>query len=114
MKQGGQMEGKGLGKRINMARKERGYTADRLSELCSINATYLRQIEGGTKVPSLPVFINICNTLKISPDYLLRDSLTDNDIRKIRELTELWESTPPSQQERASAMIRAVLERKKE
>lgn len=60
MKHGGQMDEKGLGKRINMARKERGYTADRLSELCSINATYLRQIEGRTKVPSLPVFINIC------------------------------------------------------
>ena len=39
MKQGGQMDEKGLGKCINMARKERGYTADRLSELCSINAT---------------------------------------------------------------------------
>ena len=114
MKQGGKMDEKGLGKRINMTRKERGYTADRLSELCSINATYLRQIEGGTKVPSLPVFINICNALKISPDYLLRDSLTDNDISKIRELTELWESTPPSQQEIATAMIQAVLERKKE
>ena len=66
------MEGKGLGRRINMVRKDRGFTADRLSELCNINATYLRQIEGGTKVPSLPVFINICNALKISPDYLLR------------------------------------------
>ena len=111
---GGYMEEKGLGKRINMARKERGYTADRLSELCSINATYLRQIEGGTKVPSLPVFINICNALKISPDYLLRDSLTDNDVSKIRELTELWESTSPNQQEIATAMIQAVLERKKD
>ena len=112
MKWVGIMEGKGLGRRINMVRKDRGFTADRLSELCNINATYLRQIEGGTKVPSLPVFINICNALKISPDYLLRDSLTDNDVSKIRELTELWESTPPSQQEIAVAMIRAVLERK--
>ncbi len=99
------MDEKGLGKRINMARKERGYTADRLSELCSINATYLRQIEGGTKVPSLPVFINICNALKISPDYLLRDSLTDNDVSRIRELTELWESTQPSQQEMGVSVI---------
>lgn len=61
---GGIMEIKGLGKRINMVRKDRGFTADRLSELCNINATYLRQIEGGTKLPSLPVFINICNALK--------------------------------------------------
>lgn len=108
------MERNDFGKRINMVRKDRGITAEKLSEACNINATYLRQIEGGTKVPSLPVFINICNALKISPDYLLRDSLTDNDVSKIRELTELWESTSPSQQEIAAAMIQAVLERKKE
>ena len=114
MKWVGIMETKGLGKRINMVRKDRGFTADRLSELCSINATYLRQIEGGTKVPSLPVFINICNALKISPDYLLRDALGDNEVSDIRELAELWESTSPSQQEIAAAMIRAVLERRDE
>ncbi len=92
------MEGKGLGRRINMVRKDRGFTADRLSELCNINATYLWQIKGGTKVPSLPIFINICNALE------------DNQVSKIRELAELWESTSPSQQEITVAMIRAVLE----
>lgn len=60
------MERKGLGKRINEVRKDRGFTADKLSELCNINATYLRQIEGGVKMPSLPVFIDICNALRIS------------------------------------------------
>ena len=49
---------KGLGRRINMVKKDQGATADRLSELCNINATYLRQIEGRTKVPRLPEFIN--------------------------------------------------------
>lgn len=104
------MERKKLGKRINMVRKDRGFTADRLSELCHINATYLRQIEGGSKMPSLPVFIDICNALKISPDYLLRDMLAENEVSRIRELAELWENTSPSQQEIATAMIRAVLE----
>ena len=110
----GIMEGKGLGRRINMVRKDRGFTADRLLKLCNINATYLRQIECGTKVPSLPVFINICNALKIPPDYLLRDALEDNQISKIRELAKLWESTSPSQQEITVAMIRAVLEQKED
>lgn len=64
------MEKNGLGKRINAVRKDRGLTADRLSEMCNINATYLRQIEGGVKMPSLSVFIDICKALKISPDYL--------------------------------------------
>lgn len=108
------MEGKGLGRRINMVRKDRGFTSDKLSELCNINATYLRQIEGGAKMPSLPVFIDICNALKISPDYLLQDVLVGNDVSRIRELAELWESTSPSQQEIATAMIRAVLERKED
>ena len=105
------MEEKGLGRRINTARKDRRLTADKLSEMCHINATYLRQIGGGTKMPSLSVFIDICNALKISPDYLLQDVLVENEISKIKELAELWKSTSPSEQEIATAMIRAVLER---
>lgn len=100
----------GLGKNINTVRKERGMTAEKLSELCNINATYLRQIEGGLKVPSLPVFIAICNALKISPDYLLKEELTGNEISKIKELESLWENASPSRQEIAAVMIRAVLE----
>lgn len=103
------MEEKGLGKRINTVRKDRHVTAEKLSELCNINATYLRQIEGGTKTPSLPVFISICNALKISPDYLLQDTLESNEISKVRELEQLWKNALPSQQEIASVMVRAVL-----
>ena len=78
------MENNGLGRRINAVRKDRGLTADRLSEMCNINATYLRQIEGNVKMPSLSVFIDICRALKISPDYLLQDELPENEISKIR------------------------------
>lgn len=46
------MEEKGFGKRINQVRKDRGLTAEKLSEACGINAVYLRQIEGGIKIPS--------------------------------------------------------------
>ena len=80
------MEEKGLGRRINMVRKDRRLTADKLSELCNINATYLRQIEGGAKMPSLSVFIGICNALKVSPDYLLQDVLVENEITSIIQL----------------------------
>lgn len=99
-----------MGKRINEVRKSRCLTADKLSELCNINATYLRQIEGGAKMPSLPVFIDICKALHISPDYLLQDELGENEISKIHEIEMLWRSVPPQQQEIALAMIKAVLE----
>lgn len=108
------MEERGLGKCINFVRKDRGLTAEKLSELCSINATYLRQIEGGVKLPSLPVFISICAALEISPDYLLRDSLPDNEVSTVHELEKLWESAAPSQLELATAMLRAALEYKRD
>lgn len=104
------MEKNRLGKRINAVRKDRGFTADRLSELCHINATYLRQIEGGAKMPSLPVFIDICRALKISPDYLLQDELGGNEITAIREIETLWKEVSPGKQALALAMIKAVLE----
>lgn len=103
------MEMNGLGKRLNAVRKDKGLTSDKLSEMCNINATYLRQIEGGTKMPSLPVFISICNALKVSPDYLLRDELEENEVTAIREIEELWEKVPPSRQALVLEMIRAAL-----
>ena len=106
------MEKSGFGKRINAVRKDRGFTAEQLSELCSINATYLRQIESGVKMPSLPVFIDICKALKISPDYLLQDELSENEISTIREIEALWKDTSPSKQALALAMIKTVLEHK--
>ena len=104
------MEQSKLGKRINEVRKSRCLTADKLSELCNINATYLRQIEGGVKMPSLPVFIDICKALHISPDYLLQDELGENEISKIHEIEMLWKNVSPQQQEIALVMIKAVLE----
>ena len=103
------MEKNGLGKRVNAERKSNGLTSDKLSEMCNINATYLRQIEGGTKMPSLPVFISICNALKVSPDYLLRDELEENEVTAIREIEELWEEVRPSRQTLVLEMIKAAL-----
>ena len=106
------MEKNGLGKRINTVRKDRGLTADRLSEMCNINAAYLRQIEGNVKMPSLPVFIDICRALKISPDYLLQDELRENEISTIREIEALWKDTSLSKQALALAMLKAALAHK--
>lgn len=104
------MDKKLLGARIKKVRKERGLTAEKLSELCHINATYLRQIEGGAKIPSLPVFTDLCNTLKISPSYLLKDSLSQNELSRLDELSALWERSSPGQVELITAMIKAALE----
>lgn len=103
------MEKKLLGRRINISRKERGITSEKLSEACNINATYLRQIESGAKMPSLPVFILLCKALKVSPSYLLADILPDSEIQEMDELQDLWQKATPKQLKMISSMIQGAL-----
>ncbi|MBQ9881004.1 MAG: helix-turn-helix transcriptional regulator [Synergistes sp.] len=108
------MEKKLLGRKINMARKDKGMTGEKLSEACNINATYLRQIESGAKMPSLPVFISICRELRVSPSYLLADILDDSEIGEMDELQKLWMNATPKQIKMVSSMIRSALENMEE
>ena len=75
-----------LGKRLCQARKDKGLAREKLSEPYIINATYLRQIEAGTKVPGLPVFVSRCRELGTHPDFLLMDSLPGIGLEDISEL----------------------------
>ena len=103
------MDKKGFGDRLRQARKDKGLTSEKLSELCSINATYLRQIEGGTKVPSLSVFIELCRELEVRPDFLLMDSLPDVGVEESGELSMLLQRATPSQMKVITAMLCGAL-----
>lgn len=103
------MDKKGLGNRIKAARKSRGITGERLSEACHINATYLRQIEAGTKTPSLPVFAEICKQLNTSPSYLLIDTLDKNCDDGYGEIIRLLKTATPNQAELIIQMVKSAL-----
>ena len=104
------MDKKLLGRRINAARKEHGWTSERLSEICNINATYLRQIESGAKTPSLQVFVALCEALKVSPTYLLlADSLPGAESQDLDALLTLCRRATPKQLNMITAMIRSAL-----
>ena len=104
------MDRKQFGRRLNAARKDKGITSEQLAELCSINATYLRQIEAGSKTPSLPVFVSLCRELKASPSYLLSDELAIPEIQDMDALWELWQTATPKQIKMISAMLRSALD----
>lgn len=108
------MDKKLLGKQINQARKDRGLTSEKLSEACNINATYLRQIESGSKLPSLPVFVSLCRELKVSPSYLLIEVLPSAEIREMDALWELWQTATPNQIKLINAMVKSALKNFKE
>ena len=93
-----------------MARKERGLTSEKLAEACHINPAYLRQIESGAKIPSLPVFVTICKELRVSPSYLLPEVRADCDLQEMDMLINLWENATPKQIKLITAMIKSALE----
>ncbi|MBR1883550.1 MAG: helix-turn-helix transcriptional regulator [Clostridia bacterium] len=64
-----------LGKKIKMNREKYKYTQFQLSCLIGVSPNFLGDIERGIKLPSLETLIKLCNTLKLSLDYLLADSL---------------------------------------
>lgn len=107
------MGNKVFGKKINYIRKQRKLTSEQLGELCDVNAGYIRQIESGRRLPSFTLFINLCNALNISSDYLLEQELNfpsdENDIysiayEKVRKL-------PPDQIEMLNCIIDAVVKK---
>lgn len=104
------MERNSLGGRINITRKELGITSEKLSELCNINATYLRQIESGRKVPSLAVFISLCQKLNVTPTYLLQDSLNGTENGDIDALVELIRSATPNQIKLITAVFKSAVD----
>lgn len=67
---------KELGRRIKLARKQANISSNQLgNHSCKVDPAYIRQIESGLKLPSIPTLIRICNSLQVSPTYLLENEL---------------------------------------
>ena len=72
------MEAKRLGRKIKEKRKEHGLTSEKLADKCFINEGYVRQLESGKKIPSMPLLIRMCEILEIIYWILWRIMTTRN------------------------------------
>ena len=66
---------KGIGRRIQAARLEHGWTQAVLAKKTDLSTKYLSNIECGEKLPKLETFITIANALEIDANALLVDEL---------------------------------------
>lgn len=99
-----------LGNRVRLARKDAGLTGERLSEMCYINASYLRQIECGAKMPSLPLFVSLCQALGVSPSYLLAEAVPSSGNKDLDALLELCKNASPQQIDLIAFLLKAFTE----
>ena len=66
-----------LGKRLNMARKEKGLTAQQMADRLDITISAYRFYENGKARPTLDKLVQIADILGVTTDYLLCRDLPD-------------------------------------
>ena len=60
-----------IGRRIAGRRRALGLKQVQVCERCDINSNYLSNMERAKSIPSLEVFVRICQALDTTPDELL-------------------------------------------
>jgi len=100
-----------LGKRLNIVRKERQLSSNELSEKCGVDPVFIRMIESGSRTPSLSVFIKLCNSLRVSPGYLLADCLETDEDEKFAAMYSRMRDLSPKQAEMVTAMIDTMMDK---
>lgn len=107
-----------FGKRLREVRRKSKVTSDRLGFACGVNPVFIRQIEAGARVPSIPVFVKICDNLQVSPAYLLKDEVqipvTDEGWKEIaKEIEQLSSSSRSMVKEVLQSLIENLAEQEK-
>lgn len=106
------MDSVDLGKRIREARKKKNYTQQKLAEEADIGEVYLSEIERGTKIPSLKVFMKIADALNVSADYLLRYELSSGEHYIYDEITEKMKGLSSEDRRVATEILDAYIRNK--
>ena len=75
-----------LGKRLKIARIERGLSQAEISKKVGISVNYVSLIENGKKFPSLRTLANLAEHLGVSTASLLDDDQLITDLKKILEV----------------------------
>ena len=98
-----------LGKKLRDARQSKGYTQQALAEIADIGNVYLGEIERGSKMPSLNIFVKLIEALDVSADYILRDELTSGKEYVYDEITQKLKNLTPKQRKTAADILDAYL-----
>ena len=94
-----------MGDRIREARKNQGLTQDQLAEHLDISVEFVGQIERGLKMPSMQVFVKLIESLNVSADYLLRDSVSTGQLFGDNAIGRKIEKLKPNQRIALEALI---------
>lgn len=97
-----------IGQRIKKARKQKGFTQERLGENLDVSTVYISQIENGKTKINLEMLIRIANILNINPGFFITGvSYHSQDYLKT-ELVTLLQLCPPERRQLIFDVAKAI------
>ena len=81
-----------IGQRIRKFRKACGLSQEQLAEKANISVTHMSHIETGNTKLSLPVLVDIANTLQVTTDELLYEKPLSEKINIKQEISDIIDS----------------------
>lgn len=96
---------KQIGERVRQARTRKGMTQAQLAEALEVSAHFLSNIEQGKQAMNVLTLSDICETLDVSADWILRDCTPEaHRITESEIVRKLQEKSPAEK----SAMLRLI------
>ena len=102
------MDYKRLGQRIREERLKLKLTQSQLAEAIDISDTYMGAIERGERSLTLDTLVRLVNRLGVTVDYLLSDSVADNDSNIIEQFKQVIDGQPLERKQMAINVLRTM------
>lgn len=102
------MDYKRLGSRIRDERLRLNLTQAQLAEAIDISTTYMGSIERGERSLTLDTLVRLVNRLGVTVDYLLTDSVTDNDANIMEQFKQIMDRQPLERKQMAIHVLRTI------
>lgn len=102
------MDYKRLGERIREERRRLNLTQAQLAEDIDISDTYMGAIERGERSLTLDTLVRLVNRLGVTVDYMLSDSVADNDSNIMEQFKQIMDRQPLERKQMAINVLRAV------
>jgi transcriptional regulator with XRE-family HTH domain len=102
------MDYKRLGLRIRQERKKLNLTQAALAESINISDTYMGCVERGERSLTLDTLVRLVNRLGVTVDYLLSDSVSDNDPNILEQFKQITDGHPLERKQMAINVLRTI------
>ena len=102
------MDYKGLGERIRKERQRLHLTQAALAEDIDISDTYMGAIERGERSLTLDTLVRLVNRLGVTVDFLLADSVSENDPIIFEQFKQITDKQPLEHKQLAINVLRTI------